>query len=161
MSRPPRSLPAQPSPAAAARALRRAARFVRRALPLCRAHTVEFFTRGLWERLVAPRPDAVLEALRAAGPLARPLAAGSDGAAAPCGEWGGGEWGGGGGAAALGPAGGTGRVRTRPAADGARPAGELHCRGSGACDGGFVSSVPSCSFGNEMRLQAVRFLHSD
>ncbi|XP_063252472.1 probable methyltransferase-like protein 25 isoform X2 [Prinia subflava] len=84
MSRPLRALPAQPSPAAAARALRRAARFVRRALPLCRAHTVEFFTRGLWERLVAPRPDAVLEALRAAGPLARPLAAGSGAAAAPC-----------------------------------------------------------------------------
>ncbi|XP_066175330.1 probable methyltransferase-like protein 25 isoform X3 [Sylvia atricapilla] len=83
MSRSPRALPAQPPPAAVARALRRAARFVQRALPLCRAHTVEFFTRGLWERLVAPRPDAVLEALRAAGPLARPLAAGS-GAAAPC-----------------------------------------------------------------------------
>ncbi|XP_058719314.1 probable methyltransferase-like protein 25 isoform X2 [Poecile atricapillus] len=82
MSRPPSALPAQPPPAAAARALRRAARFVRRALPLCRAHTVEFFTRGLWERLVAPSPDAVLEALRAAGPLARPLAAGA--AAAPC-----------------------------------------------------------------------------
>ncbi|KAM7057303.1 putative methyltransferase-like protein 25 isoform 2-T2 [Acridotheres tristis] len=86
MSRPSRALPAQLPPAAAARALRRAARFVRRALPLCRAHTVEFFTRGLWERLVAPRPDAVLEALRAAGPLARPLAAGSGtgAAAAPC-----------------------------------------------------------------------------
>ncbi|XP_059702831.1 probable methyltransferase-like protein 25 isoform X3 [Haemorhous mexicanus] len=84
MSRPSRALPAQPPPAAAVRALRRAARFVRRALPLCRAHTVEFFTRGLWQRLVAPRPDAVLEALRAAGPLARPLAAGSGGAAAPC-----------------------------------------------------------------------------
>uniref|UniRef100_A0A8C3E3S3 Methyltransferase like 25 n=1 Tax=Corvus moneduloides TaxID=1196302 RepID=A0A8C3E3S3_CORMO len=70
-------------PAAAARALRRAARFVGRALPLCRAHTVEFFTRGLWERLVAARPDAVLEALRAAGPLARPLAAGAGAAAAP------------------------------------------------------------------------------
>ncbi|NXD22474.1 MET25 protein, partial [Spelaeornis formosus] len=80
--RPRRALPAQSSPAAATRALRRAAGFVRLALPLCRAHTVEFFTRGLWERLVAPRPDAVLEALRAAGPLARPLAAGS-GAAAP------------------------------------------------------------------------------
>ncbi|XP_041569135.2 probable methyltransferase-like protein 25 isoform X5 [Taeniopygia guttata] len=84
MSRPSRALPAQPAPAAAARALRRAARFVRRALPLCRAHTVEFFTRGLWQRLVAPRPDAVLEALRAAGPLAHPLAAGSGAAAAPC-----------------------------------------------------------------------------
>ncbi|XP_031961226.1 methyltransferase-like protein 25 isoform X3 [Corvus moneduloides] len=84
MSRPPRALPPQLPPAAAARALRRAARFVGRALPLCRAHTVEFFTRGLWERLVAARPDAVLEALRAAGPLARPLAAGAGAAAAPC-----------------------------------------------------------------------------
>ncbi|XP_056372285.1 probable methyltransferase-like protein 25 isoform X2 [Oenanthe melanoleuca] len=84
MSRPSCALPAQLPPAAAVRALRRAAGFVRRALPLCRAHTVEFFTRGLWERLVAPRPDAVLEALRAAGPLARPLAAGSGAAAAPC-----------------------------------------------------------------------------
>uniref|UniRef100_A0A8D2QF47 Uncharacterized protein n=1 Tax=Zonotrichia albicollis TaxID=44394 RepID=A0A8D2QF47_ZONAL len=77
MSRPSRALPAQLPPAAAARALRRVARFVGRALPLCRAHTVEFFTRGLWQRLVAPPPDAVLEALRAAGPLARPLVAGS------------------------------------------------------------------------------------
>ncbi|NXB92029.1 MET25 protein, partial [Vidua chalybeata] len=81
--RPSRALPAQLPPAAAARALRSAARFVRRALPLCRAHTVEFFTCGLWQRLVAPSPDAVLEALRVAGPLARPRAAGSGAAAAP------------------------------------------------------------------------------
>ncbi|XP_027761149.1 methyltransferase-like protein 25 isoform X2 [Empidonax traillii] len=84
MSRPARALPAQLPAAAAARALRGTARFVRRALPLCRAHTVEFFTRGLWERLVAPPPRAVLEALRAAGPLARPLAGPSGPAAAPC-----------------------------------------------------------------------------
>ncbi|XP_039242650.1 methyltransferase-like protein 25 isoform X2 [Pipra filicauda] len=84
MSRPARALPRQLPAAAAARALRRAARFVRRALPLCRAHTVEFFTRGLWERLVVPPPHTVLEALRAAGPLARPLAGASDSAAAPC-----------------------------------------------------------------------------
>ncbi|XP_068026634.1 probable methyltransferase-like protein 25 isoform X3 [Melanerpes formicivorus] len=84
MSRPPRALPPQPSPAAAAETLRRVARFLERALPLCRAHTVEFYTRGLWDQLVAPRPADVLEALRAAGPLAsrRPLAEASGGAAA-------------------------------------------------------------------------------
>ncbi|NXF08051.1 MET25 protein, partial [Smithornis capensis] len=79
----PRALPPQLSSAAATRFLSRAARFLSRALPLCRAHTVEFFTRGLWERLVAPPPGAVLEALRAAGPLARPLAAASVPTAAP------------------------------------------------------------------------------
>ncbi|XP_068256800.1 probable methyltransferase-like protein 25 isoform X2 [Nyctibius grandis] len=75
MSLPPRALPPQLSPAAAAGSLRRVARFLARALPLCRAHTVEFYTRGLWDRLVALRPAAVLEALRDAGPLAlrRPL----------------------------------------------------------------------------------------
>lgn len=84
MARPPRALPPQLRPAAAAERLRRAARFVERALPLCRAHTVECYTRGLWERLVAPRPAAVLDALRAAGPLAppRPLAEASGAAAA-------------------------------------------------------------------------------
>ncbi|XP_054255965.1 probable methyltransferase-like protein 25 [Indicator indicator] len=84
MSRPPRALPPQLSPAAAAETLRRVARFLERALPLCRAHTVEFYTRGLWDRLVAPRPAAVLEALRSAGPLAsrRPLAEASGAAVA-------------------------------------------------------------------------------
>ncbi|NXG51264.1 MET25 protein, partial [Psilopogon haemacephalus] len=77
-------LPPQLSPAAAAETLRRVARFLERALPLCRAHTVEFYTRGLWDRLVAARPAAVLEALRAAGPLALrgPLAEASGAAAA-------------------------------------------------------------------------------
>ncbi|XP_065698942.1 probable methyltransferase-like protein 25 isoform X2 [Patagioenas fasciata] len=70
MSRPPGAVPPQLSPAAAAGTLRRVARFLGRALPLCRAHTVEFYTRGLWQRLVAPPPAAVLEALRARGPLA-------------------------------------------------------------------------------------------
>ncbi|NXG01599.1 MET25 protein, partial [Sakesphorus luctuosus] len=70
--------------AAAARALGRAARFVSRALPLCRAHTVEFFTRGLWERLVAPPPADVIRALRLAGPLARPPADSAGTAPAPC-----------------------------------------------------------------------------
>ncbi|XP_063997703.1 probable methyltransferase-like protein 25 isoform X2 [Pogoniulus pusillus] len=84
MARPPRALPPQLRPAAAAETLRRVALFLERALPLCRAHTVEFYTRGLWERLVAPRPAAVLEALRAAGPLTapRPLAEASGLAAA-------------------------------------------------------------------------------
>ncbi|KAM7128185.1 putative methyltransferase-like protein 25 isoform 2-T3 [Ciconia maguari] len=84
MSRSPRALPPQLPPAAAVGTLRRVARFLARALPLCRAHTVEFYTRGLWERLVAPRPAAVLEALRAAGPLAlrRPLGEASGAAAA-------------------------------------------------------------------------------
>uniref|UniRef100_A0A8D0FRN4 Methyltransferase like 25 n=1 Tax=Strix occidentalis caurina TaxID=311401 RepID=A0A8D0FRN4_STROC len=50
--------------------LRRVARFLAHALPLCRAHTVEFYTRGLWERLVAPHPAAVLETLRGGGPRA-------------------------------------------------------------------------------------------
>ncbi|XP_074758883.1 putative methyltransferase-like protein 25 isoform X3 [Athene noctua] len=76
MSRPPGALPPQLSPAAAAATLRRVARFLAHALPLCRAHTVEFYTRGLWERLVAPRPAAVLEALR------RPLGEASGAAAA-------------------------------------------------------------------------------
>ncbi|NXJ59284.1 MET25 protein, partial [Rostratula benghalensis] len=82
--RPPGALPPQLPPAAAVEALRDAARFLERALPLCRAQAVELYTRGLWERLVAPPPAAVLRALRAAGPLAppHPLAEAS-GAAAP------------------------------------------------------------------------------
>ncbi|XP_065525718.1 probable methyltransferase-like protein 25 isoform X2 [Lathamus discolor] len=76
MSRPAFALPPQPSPAAAEGALRRVSRFLARALPLCRAHTVEFYTRGLWDRLVAQLPGAVLEALR------RPLAEASGAAAA-------------------------------------------------------------------------------
>lgn len=57
------ALPAQPGPEAVAARLRAVAGFLRRVLPLCSAHTVEFFTRGLWEELVALRPEAVLEAL--------------------------------------------------------------------------------------------------
>ncbi|NXN91016.1 MET25 protein, partial [Rhinopomastus cyanomelas] len=64
------ALPPQLSAAEAADALGRVERFLARALPLCRAHTVEFYTRALWERLVAPPPDAALHALRdRAGPL--------------------------------------------------------------------------------------------
>ncbi|NXG14271.1 MET25 protein, partial [Grallaria varia] len=69
------ALPVPVPDAAAGRALQSLARFLGRALPLCRAHTVEFFTRGLWERLVAPSPATVMQALRADAP---------DGAAAPC-----------------------------------------------------------------------------
>lgn len=95
MSRQPGWLPPQLSPSAAAARLRGAAGFLARALPLCRAHTVEFYTGGLWDRLVAPPPAAVLRELRAAGPLAlrRPLAEG--GGSAEAALWG--EWGGGGG----------------------------------------------------------------
>ncbi|KAM9029147.1 putative methyltransferase-like protein 25 isoform 3-T3 [Ara ararauna] len=75
MSRPALALPPQLSPAAAEGTLRRVSRFLARALPLCRAHTVEFYTRGLWDRFVAPRPAAVLEALR------RPLTEASGAAA--------------------------------------------------------------------------------
>uniref|UniRef100_A0A8B9FAS0 Methyltransferase like 25 n=1 Tax=Amazona collaria TaxID=241587 RepID=A0A8B9FAS0_9PSIT len=80
MSRPALALPLQLSPAAAESSLRRVSRFLARALPLCRAHTVEFYTRGLWDRLVAPRPAAVLEALR------RPLMEASGAAAAGWGD---------------------------------------------------------------------------
>ncbi|XP_040976369.1 methyltransferase-like protein 25 isoform X2 [Aquila chrysaetos chrysaetos] len=89
MSRQPGLLPPQLSPAAASARLRRAAGFLARALPLCRAHTVEFYTGGLWDRLVAPPPAAVLRELRAAGPLAlrRPLAEGGGGGGAAAALW--------------------------------------------------------------------------
>uniref|UniRef100_A0A663FF34 Uncharacterized protein n=1 Tax=Aquila chrysaetos chrysaetos TaxID=223781 RepID=A0A663FF34_AQUCH len=77
--------PASPSWTLPMTSLRRAAGFLARALPLCRAHTVEFYTGGLWDRLVAPPPAAVLRELRAAGPLAlrRPLAEAGDGFSSP------------------------------------------------------------------------------
>ncbi|NXP46394.1 MET25 protein, partial [Heliornis fulica] len=79
------ALPPQVPPTAAEEMLRRAARFLAHALPLCRAHTVELYTRGLWERLVTPLPAAVLRDLSAAGPLAlrRPLGEASGAAPAP------------------------------------------------------------------------------
>lgn len=58
------ALPAQLPAAEAEEALRRLTRFLARALPLCRAHTTEFYVRGLWEQLVAARPEVVLQALR-------------------------------------------------------------------------------------------------
>lgn len=126
MSRQPGWLPPQLSPSAAAARLRGAAGFLARALPLCRAHTVEFYTGGLWDRLVAPPPAAVLRELRAAGPLAlrRPLAEGGGSAeAALWGEWGGG----GGGVSAGGPRCGDG--------DGARWRSRHRCSGLGRVGG--------------------------
>ncbi|KAM9169959.1 putative methyltransferase-like protein 25 isoform 3-T4 [Pangshura tecta] len=69
MSRSLGSLPPEPAAETVASRLRAVARFLRRALPLCQAHTVEFYTRGLWEQLVALSPEAVLEALSGAGLL--------------------------------------------------------------------------------------------
>ncbi|XP_032299645.1 methyltransferase-like protein 25 isoform X4 [Coturnix japonica] len=70
------SLPAQLPAAEAEERLRRLTRFLVRALPLCRAHTTEFYTRGLWEQLVAARPEVVLQALRRPLPEASGTAAG-------------------------------------------------------------------------------------
>lgn len=74
------ALPAQLPAAEAEEGLRRLARFLARALPLCRAHTTEFYARGLWEQLVAARPEVVLQALR------RPLPEASGAAAVRWGE---------------------------------------------------------------------------
>ncbi|XP_034621992.1 methyltransferase-like protein 25 [Trachemys scripta elegans] len=75
MSRSLSSLPPEPAAETVASRLRAVAQFLRRALPLCQAHTVEFYTRGLWEQLVALSPETVLEALSGAGLLRqqRPL----------------------------------------------------------------------------------------
>ncbi|XP_077195062.1 putative methyltransferase-like protein 25 isoform X3 [Paroedura picta] len=56
-------LPPEPSAEAVRARVRAVARFLRRMLPLCQAHTVEFFTRGLWEKMVALPAEAVVEAL--------------------------------------------------------------------------------------------------
>ncbi|XP_003221187.2 probable methyltransferase-like protein 25 [Anolis carolinensis] len=56
-------LPPEPSAERVAARIRAVARFLRRALPLCLAHTVDFYTRGLWEKMVALPPETVLEAL--------------------------------------------------------------------------------------------------
>uniref|UniRef100_A0A8D0H2N4 Methyltransferase like 25 n=1 Tax=Sphenodon punctatus TaxID=8508 RepID=A0A8D0H2N4_SPHPU len=56
-------LPPEPDVETVSARLRSVAQFVRWGLPLCRAHTVEFFTRGLWERLVGLPPESVLETL--------------------------------------------------------------------------------------------------
>lgn len=82
MWRPPASLPPQPAAGEAAAALRRLAAFLGRALPLCRAHATQLYAGGLWQRLVAAPPDAVLRALR------RPLREPSGAAGGAWGEWG-------------------------------------------------------------------------
>uniref|UniRef100_A0A4X2JP76 Methyltransferase like 25 n=2 Tax=Vombatus ursinus TaxID=29139 RepID=A0A4X2JP76_VOMUR len=50
--------------------LRGLLRFVRKAIPIANAHTVEFYTGSLWERFVEGSPDQVMEALRSRGLLA-------------------------------------------------------------------------------------------
>ncbi|XP_054844444.1 probable methyltransferase-like protein 25 [Eublepharis macularius] len=57
------SFPVEPSAEAVKTRVRAVAQFLRRMLRLCRAHTVEFFTQGLWEKMVALAPETVLEAL--------------------------------------------------------------------------------------------------
>ncbi|CAM4487013.1 unnamed protein product [Caretta caretta] len=69
MSRSLGSLPPEPAAETVASRLRAVAQFLRRAMPLCQAHTVEFYTRGLWEQLVAVSPETVLEVLGGAGLL--------------------------------------------------------------------------------------------
>uniref|UniRef100_A0A8C8SL89 Methyltransferase like 25 n=1 Tax=Pelusios castaneus TaxID=367368 RepID=A0A8C8SL89_9SAUR len=66
MSRSLDSLPPEPAAETVDSRLRAVAQFLRRALPLCQAHTVEFYTRGLWEQLVGLPPETVLEALSGA-----------------------------------------------------------------------------------------------
>ncbi|XP_072511589.1 probable methyltransferase-like protein 25 isoform X2 [Notamacropus eugenii] len=44
--------------------LRELLRFLRKAVPIANAHTVEFYTENLWERFVEGSPDKVMEALR-------------------------------------------------------------------------------------------------
>ncbi|KAH0616718.1 hypothetical protein JD844_028056 [Phrynosoma platyrhinos] len=58
-----RPLPPEPPAEVVAARMRAVAGFLRRVLPLCRAHTVDFYTRGLWEKMVALPPETVLEAL--------------------------------------------------------------------------------------------------
>ncbi|XP_053109848.1 probable methyltransferase-like protein 25 isoform X2 [Hemicordylus capensis] len=54
--------PETPAETVAAR-VRAVAGFLQRVLPLCQTHTVEFYTRGLWEKMVALSPEMVLETL--------------------------------------------------------------------------------------------------
>ncbi|XP_039218866.1 methyltransferase-like protein 25 isoform X1 [Crotalus tigris] len=56
-------LPPEPSGKTVTERLRAVAEFLRWGLPLCQTHTVEFYTRGLWEKFVALSPEAVLGAL--------------------------------------------------------------------------------------------------
>lgn len=56
-------LPPEPSAETVTERLRAVAEFLRWGLPLCQTHTVEFYTRGLWEKFVALPPETVLGAL--------------------------------------------------------------------------------------------------
>ncbi|XP_070803453.1 probable methyltransferase-like protein 25 [Pituophis catenifer annectens] len=56
-------LPPEPSAETVTERLRAVAEFLRWGLPLCQIHTVEFYTRGLWEKFVALPPETVLGAL--------------------------------------------------------------------------------------------------
>lgn len=59
-------------------------RFLRQALPISNAHTVDFYTESVWEHLVGLPPETVLEVLREAAEGrtadARPLAEAEGGA---------------------------------------------------------------------------------
>lgn len=57
------SLPPELSGKTVTERLRAVAEFLRWGLPLCQTHTVEFYTRGLWEKFVALPPETVLGAL--------------------------------------------------------------------------------------------------
>lgn len=56
-------MPPEPSAETVTERLRAVAKFLRWGLPLCQIHTVEFYTRGLWEKFVALPPETVLGAL--------------------------------------------------------------------------------------------------
>lgn len=44
--------------------LQKLLRFLREALPISNAHTVDFYTESVWEKLVDLPPETVLSALR-------------------------------------------------------------------------------------------------
>lgn len=65
-------------------------RFLRDALSISNAHTVDFYTENVWGHLVDLPPETVLEVLKRSTAEARPLAEADGGA----GEWpvGGADW---------------------------------------------------------------------
>ncbi|XP_007431353.1 methyltransferase-like protein 25 isoform X3 [Python bivittatus] len=56
-------LPPEPSAETVTARVKAVAQFLRWGLPLCQTHTVEFYTRGLWEKFVALPPETVLGTL--------------------------------------------------------------------------------------------------
>lgn len=50
--------------------LQKLLRFLREALPISNAHTVDFYTESVWEKLVDSPPETVLSALRASASAA-------------------------------------------------------------------------------------------